>query len=103
MKRKKKKKTKQTAVLVRSSNSSFHIAHNAPCLPPKNFASDNPCFQFLLGITFVPREIKVNGYAKFWAYSRCNTVYIKKELQSSFFDFVSFVLYFFPVDPAKSF
>ena len=35
MKNKKKTKTKQTAVTVRSSNSLFRIAHNAPCLPPK--------------------------------------------------------------------
>ena len=26
----------------------------------------NHCFQFLLGITVVPREIEHNGYAKFW-------------------------------------
>ena len=26
----------------------------------------DPCFQFLLGITVVPREIQDNGYAKFF-------------------------------------
>ena len=26
----------------------------------------NHCFQFLPGITVVPREIEDNGYAKFW-------------------------------------
>ena len=26
----------------------------------------NHCFQFLLGITVVPREIEDNGYAKLW-------------------------------------
>ena len=42
----------------------FHIDHNAHCLPPKIL--HNHCFQFLLGITVVPREIEDNGYAKFW-------------------------------------
>ena len=32
--------------------------------PPKFCITD--CFQFLLGITLVPREIEDNGYAKFW-------------------------------------
>ena len=32
----------------------FHIDHNASCLPPKIL--HNHCFQFLLGITVVPRE-----------------------------------------------
>ena len=41
----------------------FHIDHNAPRSPPKIL--HNCCFQFLLGITVVPREIKDNGYAKF--------------------------------------
>ena len=26
----------------------------------------NHCYQFLLGITVVPREIEDNGYANFW-------------------------------------
>ena len=37
----------------------FTMTHNAPCLPPKIL--QNHCFQFLLGITVVPREIKDNG------------------------------------------
>ena len=41
----------------------FHIDHNIPCLPPKIL--HNHCFQFFLGITVIPREIKDNGYAKF--------------------------------------
>ena len=32
--------------------------------PPKILHND--CFQSLLGITVVPREIEDNGYAKFW-------------------------------------
>ena len=42
----------------------IHIDHNAPCLHPQIF--HNHCFQFLLGITVVPREIEGKGYAKFW-------------------------------------
>ena len=38
--------------------------HNAACLPPRIL--HNHCFQFLLGITVVPREIQDNGYAKFF-------------------------------------
>ena len=34
------------------------------CLPHKIL--HNHCFQFLLGITVVPREIQNNGYAKLW-------------------------------------
>ena len=41
----------------------FHIDHNAPCLAPKILY--NHCFQFLLGITVIPREIQDNGYTKF--------------------------------------
>ena len=33
----------------------FHIDHNAPCLP---HILRNHCFQFLLGITVVPREFE---------------------------------------------
>ena len=54
----------------------FHIDHNAPCLPfppppPPPPPPPHPrllhihCFQFLLGITVVPREIEDNGYASF--------------------------------------
>ena len=35
------------------------------------------CYQFLLGITAVPREIEDNGYAKFWWQTRCIMVYGK--------------------------
>ena len=37
----------------------------------------NYCFQFLLSITVVPREIKGNGYAKFWGETRCIMFYVK--------------------------
>ena len=30
----------------------------------------NHCFQLLLGITVVPREIEDNGYAKFWVVNK---------------------------------
>ena len=52
--------------LVRSNWSIhyFHIDHNATCLSPRIL--HNNCFQFLLGITVVPREIENNGYAKFF-------------------------------------
>ena len=33
--------------------------------PPLKKKIHNHCFQFLLGITVVPREIQDNGYAKF--------------------------------------
>ena len=36
----------------------------APCLAPKIL--HNSCFQFLVGITVVPKEIQDNDYAKFW-------------------------------------
>ena len=48
----------------------------APCLPG-NFAF---CFQFLLDITVIPREIlniKKNVDAKFWGQTRCIVVYVK--------------------------
>ena len=45
----------------------FHIDHNAPCPPPpKKKKLYNYCFQFLLGITVIPREIEDNGCVKFW-------------------------------------
>ena len=53
----------------------FHIDHNAPCLHPQIL--HNHCFQFLLGITVVPREIQDNGYAKFGGLTRCVMVYVK--------------------------
>ena len=36
--------------------------------PPQNLHTY--CFQFLLGITVVPREIEDNGYAKFWGVNK---------------------------------
>ena len=39
----------------------FHIDHNAPSLPSKILL--NFCFQFLLGITVVPRALKDSRYA----------------------------------------
>ena len=48
----------------------LHTDHNAPSsppfppLPPRKKL--NGCFQFLLGITVIPREIEDSGYAKFW-------------------------------------
>ena len=44
----------------------FHIDHNASCLPSAPQILHNHCFQFLLGITVVPREIEENGYANFF-------------------------------------
>ena len=41
----------------------FHRHHNAPCLHSKIWY--NHCFQFLLGIAVVSREIEDDGYAKF--------------------------------------
>ena len=43
-----------------------------PCLAPQIFHTH--CFQFLLGITVVLREIKNNGYEKFWGVSKLNSV-----------------------------
>ena len=51
----------------------FHIDHHASCLPPK--VLHNHCFQFLLGITVVPREYKENSYAKIWGVNKV-TVYV---------------------------
>ena len=42
--------------------------YNGPCLRPN--VLHNHCFQFLLGIAVVPREIEDNGYAKFWGLSK---------------------------------
>lgn len=43
-----------------------------PCLAPQIFHTH--CFQFLLGITVALREIKNNGYEKFWGVSKLNSV-----------------------------
>ena len=47
------------------------IVHLPPPPPPQKKKQQinnlhNHCFQFLLGITVVPREIEDNGYAKLW-------------------------------------
>ena len=57
-----------TELLALFSIHYFHIDHNASCLPPPLPPQilHNHCFQFLLGITVVPREIQDNGYAKFF-------------------------------------
>ena len=47
-----------TELLALFSIHYFCIDHNASCC-------HNHCFQFLLDITVVPREIQDNGYAKF--------------------------------------
>ena len=52
----------------RDSIHHFHVDHNAPYLPhptPPPQILHHRCFQFLLGIAVVPREIEDNGYAKF--------------------------------------
>ena len=41
----------------------FGKYHNTLCLSPQILHKH--CFQFLLGITMVPRENKINSYAKF--------------------------------------
>ena len=55
----------------------------------------NHRFQFLLGITVVPREIEDNGYAKFWGvnklhYRPCENGELQKKprhvSQNAFFD-----------------
>ena len=67
----------------------LHIDHNTTYLPPpppkKNL--HNHCFQFLLGITVVPREIQDNGSTIFFGgggreeggrmQTKCIMVYVK--------------------------
>ena len=57
----------------------FHIDHNASCLLPQILHIH--CFQFLLGNTVVPREIKYDSYAKLWGggggLTRCIMVYVE--------------------------
>ena len=48
----------------------FHIDRNTPCPPPPTKILHNHCFQFLLGVTVVPREIMDNGCAKFWGVNK---------------------------------
>jgi len=62
---------------LRLSIDHFHIDHKAPCLPSKLLL--NHCFQFLLGVTVVPREIEVNAYVKLWGVivKRCIMVFVK--------------------------
>ena len=38
--------------------------------PPSKKKWRNHCFQFLLGITAIPREIQDNGYVKFWGVNK---------------------------------
>ena len=56
--RKKKKTTQIREISIWASKNVIHhfyiVNHSAPCLPPKIL--HNHCFQFLLGITVVPRE-----------------------------------------------
>ena len=57
----------------------FHLHINAPSLPSKSL-HNCCCFQFLLGITVVPREIKDNRYATFeggGGKQGCIVVYMK--------------------------
>ena len=49
----------------------FHIVHNALCLPPKILHKH--CFQFLLRLTIVPKEIENNAYAKFLGVNETTT------------------------------
>ena len=49
--------------------SHFHILHNALCLPSKILHKH--CFQFLLGLTIIPREIENSAYAKFLGLTKC--------------------------------
>ena len=46
-----------------------------PCLAPQIFHTH--CFQFLLGITVVPREIEDNGYEKFFGQASYIIFYMK--------------------------
>ena len=48
----------------------MHLVHPHAPLKKKNLL--NHCFQFLVGITVVPREIENNGYVKFWGLNRMN-------------------------------
>ena len=47
----------------RLSSGHFGKYHNTLCLSPQSLLKH--CFQFLLGLTMVPRENKNNAYAKF--------------------------------------
>ena len=57
----------------------FHRDHNASCLilPPHHKKMHTLCFQFLLGITDVPRGIEDNAYANFWKLTRSIMVSFK--------------------------
>ena len=46
----------------------FGKYHNTLCLSPQILHKH--CFQFLSGLTMVPRENKNNAYAKFWGTSK---------------------------------
>ena len=43
----------------------FGKYHNTLCLSPQILHKHSICFQFLLGLTMVPRETKNNAFAKF--------------------------------------
>ena len=46
----------------------FYMDHNDPFFSLKIL--HNHCFQFLMGITVVAKEIEDNGYAKFWGLNK---------------------------------
>ena len=49
----------------------MHLIYPPPPLPPPPQKKlHDPCFQFLLGITFIPREIQDNSYAKYWGVNK---------------------------------
>ena len=51
----------------------FYMDHNNPFFSPKIL--HNLCFQFLLGITVVAKEIEDNGYAKFWGLNKVHITF----------------------------
>ena len=51
-------------------NRPYCTLFNPPPPPPPQKKVHNHCFQFLLGISVVPRDIKDNGYAKFWGVNK---------------------------------
>ena len=53
-----------------------------PPLPPpstkKKTTNPDYCFQFLLGITVIPKEIEDNAYAKVWGINKVHIDFVKK-------------------------